>query len=59
MMERKFTQAEVDALIAQAVMAEREACVQLVLAEPELASTGMKRLTSTADTDYKSLTKLL
>jgi hypothetical protein len=35
-MERMFTQVEVDALIAQAVAAEREACVQLVLAEPEL-----------------------
>jgi hypothetical protein len=33
---RMFTQAEVDELIAQAVAAEREACVLLVLSEPEL-----------------------
>lgn len=35
-MQRMFSQDEVDALIAAAVAAERAACVQLVLAEPEL-----------------------
>lgn len=35
-MERTFTLAEVQQMIAHAVAAERAACVQLVLSEPEL-----------------------